>query len=80
MTLSEWIAQHYRKVEREKIAQKGNYLRLGQRFWNDFLKTDEEMDEFNLFYETDDNLSIWFIETWLQDKHYFDHLPARIKR
>ena len=71
MTLSEYICRHH---------ETSDGLRLGQRFFNDFIKSDKELDDLNLFYEKDDNKTIWFIEKWLQDKHYFNELPPKLER
>jgi hypothetical protein len=72
MTLSDYIHRHFKKTEKD-------HLRLGQRFWNDYINTDKELDDFNLFHTTDNSLAIWLIEKWLQDHHYFNTLPEKIR-
>ena len=71
MNFSEYIVRHYNKIDG---------LRLGQRFHNDFIRSDKGLDDFNLFYEKDDQKVIWMIEKWLQDNHYFNTLPEKLKR
>lgn len=48
--------------------------RLGQRFVNAFFKTPWP----ELFYETDYSKASKMIYEWLEDNHYFEHLPPAI--
>ena len=74
MTLNDYIHRHYKAVD------EGCPLRLGQRFFNDFLKNEDDIEGAVLFYERNDNKSIWMIEKWLQDKHYYNELPPILER
>ncbi len=75
MTFADYLKRHYNKKDG---------LRLGQRFFVDFIKSDKELDDLNLFYERDDQKSIWIIEEWLYKHHYTyssnNHLPEKLKR
>ncbi len=70
MTFSDYIHRHFNKKDG---------LRLGQRFWNDFIKEDKELDDTNLYNTTDDHMAIWLIEEWLQKHHYFNELPPKVR-
>ena len=74
MTLHDYIHRHYKAVD------EGCQLRLGQRFWNDYIKEEDSSDIRHLFYTTDPNMAMWIIETWLQDNHYFNELPPKLER
>jgi hypothetical protein len=70
MTFGEYIKRHYESKDG---------LMLGQRFFVDFIKSDKELEDFNLFYERDDHKSIWIIEEWLQKHHYINELPPKVR-
>jgi hypothetical protein len=64
-TLDQWIARH-----RQQAPNDG--LRLGQRFCNEFISAPMP----RLYYETDDEIAIELIRTFLTDLHYFPHTPG----
>lgn len=65
---AKWIHQH-------KSQPQGHGQRLGQDFVNTFIKGQWP----ELFYCSDEAKAIELINTWLQDHHYFDVLPAPVR-
>lgn len=52
------------------------HLRLGQFFVSRYIKGTWP----NLFYEKDDKVSLYTIEGWLKDHHYYNELPIPVHK
>ncbi len=68
MNLQQWLNDYY---NRRKAVE-----RLGQAFCNDFIKESWP----RLYYSESESQSLWMINAWLGNHHYFNgELPVGVK-